>query len=294
MKFKKLAIIVLAIIMVLTFTGCGEAKFMSTKEVNQLTTKYGKTPQMQMTVEYQRGDDFVQLELTYNLLLEKAPITVVNFINLVNDGYYNPVTADGNVKHMIFDSRISSSTNAWIAGRYTITEEEGKINTGKGTYEVATELDYTIKGESVQNGWVLPAEEGSDATDGNAKLDMFSLAMYHVNTEDNFDNASAAFFLTVDSDQKENYKNYAVFAHLASVKVIVNDTVLQAGSNKVPASIYDDFASMAGTTSRKVKLDADGNTETRSMFATTIRIAEVKMLGTADYSTLPRDYVIQK
>ena len=292
MKFKKIALIVLAVIMVLTFTGCGDAQFMSSKQVNELTTKYA-APQMQMTIEYVRNEKVVELQLTYDLLLDKAPITVVNFINLVKDGFYNAVEGEeGAVTSMVFDGRISSSTNAWIAGRYTLTTK----GTTK-TYAVATELDYTIKGEFVQNGWELPvAQDEADekVTDGNAKIDMFSLAMYHQNKVENFDDASSAFFLTTSSTQKENYKNYAVFAKLAKITVVVDGAEVAKDVAEVPSSVLDDFNSMTGTTSKTITIDEDGATETRSVLSNVIRIVEVKMLGTADYSSLPTNYVIEK
>lgn len=291
MKFKKIALIVLAVIMVLTFAGCGEAKFMSNSQVKELTNKY-QAPQMQMTIEYVRNEKVVELQLTYDLLLDKAPITVVNFINLVNDGFYNAKEGEeGAVTSMVFDGRISSSTNAWIAGRYTVTTK----GTTK-TYAVATELDYTIKGEFVQNGWELPVAEGEtdkDVTDGNAKFGLFSLAMYHQNNVDNFDAASSAFFLTTSSTQTESYKNYAVFATLASMTVVVDGVEVAKDVTEVPASVLDDFNSMTGTTSKTITIDED-NTETKSVLSNVIRIVEAKMLGTTDYSTLPTDYVIEK
>ncbi len=291
MKFRKIALIVLAVIMVLTFTGCGNAKFMSTSQTKSLVNKYG-TPQMQMTIEYVKNEKVVELQLTYNLLLEKAPITVVNFINLVNDGFYNAQEGDeGEVTSIIFDGRISSSTNAWVAGRYTLTTK----GTTK-TYAVAPELDYTIKGEFVQNLWELPVdanEEDEEVTDGNAKIDLFSLAMYHDNKVASFDEASSAFFLTTSSTQTENYKNYAVFAQLASITVVVDGVAVVTDATSVPSSVLDDFNSMTGTTSKNITIDEE-NTETRSVLSNVIRIVEVEMLGTADWSTLPRDFVIEK
>ncbi|MBR2974915.1 MAG: peptidylprolyl isomerase [Clostridia bacterium] len=292
MKFKKLALIVLAAIMVLTFTGCGEVKFLSNNQVKDLTDTYG-TPQMQMTVEYVRNEKVVELTLTYDLLLDKAPITVVNFINLVNDGFYNAQEGEeGAVTSMVFDGRISSSTNAWVVGRYTLTTK----GTAK-TYALAPELDYTLKGEFVQNGWELPVAEGEtdeEVTDSNAKIEMFSLAMYHQNKVENFDDASSAFFLTTSSTQMENYKNYAVFAKLATISVAVDGTNVVTDATEVPSMVLDDFNSMTGTTSKTITVDEEGTTETRSVLSNVIRIVEAKMLGTTDYSALPRDYVIQK
>ena len=293
MKIKKLAVIVLAVILVLTFTGCGQATFMSNSDVKSLVNEYG-TPQMQMTIEYERNSQVVKLVLTYDLLLEQAPITVVNFISLAQKGYYDAQTAeDGTVTSQIFDARISASTNAWIAGRYTVAQK----GTTK-TYAVASPLDYTIKGEFVQNNWTLPVAEGEtdeEVTDGNAKIEFFSLAMYHENKVEEFDSASAAFFLTTSSKQIENYKNYAVFAHLVSAKVFVDNVEVLTSDGKIPSSVLDDFNSMTGTTSKTVTIDDEGTTETRSgILSNVIRIVEVKMLGDKDYSSLPTKYVINK
>ena len=301
MKSKKIWIIVLAVVMLVVFAGCNSVSFMSDKERNNLVSKYG-TPQAEVVLEYTVDEEVVTLTLTYDLLLDKAPITVVNFINLVEQGYYNAKTNDdGSVTSLIFDNRIQSTTNAWIAGRYTYTID----SEDKTTYRRATELDYTIAGEFVQNGYVLPVEEGEtdeEITDGNAKFSMFSLAMYHDNTVSDFNGASSAFFLTTDSRTTENYKNYAVFAQLSklSVEVKQGDTTVEyvKDATQVPSSVVDDFDTVLDATrSTTVTNDsADGentSTESVTMLQYVFRIVSIKMVDNNDYSTLPTNYVIR-
>ena len=51
--------------------------------------------------------------ITYDLLLDKTPITTINFINLVDSGFYT---------NTIMDS-YTTSYNYYIAGRYVYNKE---------------------------------------------------------------------------------------------------------------------------------------------------------------------------
>lgn len=302
MKIKRILFVAMAIIMLFVFAACNTVAFMSDSARNDLVKKYG-TPKAQVVIEYTRDksstngdeDEVVTLTLNYNLLLNKTPITVINFINLVEDGYYNEKTTDTGTTSLVFDNRISSNTNSWIVGRYNVTVD----SKGTKTYRAQPALDYTILGEFVQNGYVLPKasdETDEEIKDGNAKFSMFSLAMYHEKSVSAFDQASSAFFLTTDSVSTENYKNFAVFAELTSISVSVNGEALVTDATQVPDSIVDDFDNILNeTTSQTVVDDADGESSTSkvTMLKNVVRIVSIKMVDNNDYSSLPTNYVIR-
>lgn len=289
MKLRKFAIVFIAVVLLLTMTGCNSVGFLSEGQINKLVSEYGK-PQVEMVVEYTLNEHTTRLEIVYNLEVEKAPITVANFINLVNKEYYNNV---------VFDSRISSTTNSWIAGRYLYKDGEDR----EYNYYQTEDVGYTILGEFYQNGWQLPVDEADkdneEITDGNAKFSLFSLAMYHESSVASFDKASTAFFLTTSSTQTENYKNYAVFATLASISVYVDDVLHVENATEVPSSVLYDFnnnSAMSTTTTRKVVTgtDDEGNEQTtsRTMLRDPIVIKSITMVGDKDFTNYPH-YVIE-
>ena len=289
MKLRKFAIVFIAVVLLLTMTGCNSVGFLSEGQINKLVSEYGK-PQVEMVVEYTLNEHTTRLEIVYNLEVEKAPITVANFINLVNKEYYNNV---------VFDSRISSTTNSWIAGRYLHKDGEDL----EYNYYQTEDVGYTILGEFYQNGWQLPVDEADkdneEITDGNAKFSLFSLAMYHESSVASFDKASTAFFLTTSSTQTENYKNYAVFATLASISVYVDDVLHVENATEVPSSVLYDFnnnSAMSTTTTRKVVTgtDDEGNKQTtsRTMLRDPIVIKSITMVGDKDFTNYPH-YVIE-
>ena len=85
---KVLSVLVLAmcIVMLLSFASCG--MFMSASSVNKVVREFG-TPQAQMTLSFTTSaNNKFKYVITYDLLLEKTPITTINFINLVESGFY--------------------------------------------------------------------------------------------------------------------------------------------------------------------------------------------------------------
>ncbi|MCM1043597.1 MAG: peptidylprolyl isomerase [Corallococcus sp.] len=292
MKLKKVLIVLIALITVLSVSACSSVGFMPESEKNALVEKFG-TPQMKLTLEYTIDEQTTTLELTYDLLLSKTPITVINFIKLVSDGYYDAQIEDGTTTSILFDNRISAATNAWIAGRYQISKKDGST-----TYKEMPELDYTIKGEFVQNDYVIERdadETDEDIKDNNAKFSLFALAMYHDANGASFDDANGAFFLTSSSTATENYKNYAIFAELKSITVkSANQTVVE-NSETVPEGVLYDLANILNSTSSKtVVINSETNdTESRTILSNEFRIVKAEMLGNADYSTLPDGYVIK-
>lgn len=295
MKLRKVLLIALAVVMLFTMTGCSGGNFMSQRDVDSLVNTYG-TPQMQMVVEYTHNDNTYEMTLSYDLDLADTPITVVNFINLVTSGYYNAKTEDSKTTSMIFGNRISGTTNAWVAGRYTVTVDGEDAK----TYRHVPQLDYTIKGEFVQNDYVLDVkeEDKEDDTikDGNNKFELFSLAMYHAGSGEDFDSASGAFFLTTSSHVTENYKNYAVFAYLTHMQVKLNDVVIYDGDSASADVVADINDNMSTTTSTDVvTIDDENDTEKISLLTNLFRIVSVSMTDSSakDYSKLPTNYKVK-
>ena len=296
-RLTLVAALVLALVFVLGACSQANDGFMTAKDKDALVAKYG-VPQAKVILEYTLDGDTKTVELTYDLLLDKAPITVVNFINLVNQGYYNEkdVTtkdADGNDSvtakdSFLIDGRVASSTNAYVTGRYIVRENS---STHGKTYLSADDLDYTIKGEFVSNGYVLDkaaTETDEKVTDGNAKFQLFALAMYHENSVAAFDNADAKFFINLSSHTTENYKNYAVFAYLKSMTVKSGDNVIVEDLAGVDSEVLYDFANRFTTSTVSLENSTD-----RPSIVTSFRLVKIEMLGNADYSNLPTKYVIK-
>ena len=96
---KKLLVIALCLVMLFTFTACSGVQFLSKGAVNNLVKKYsenGKLPQMEMTFSYETSKNStpMQIKVVYELLLDKTPISVISFINLLNAGRYENCVVD--------------------------------------------------------------------------------------------------------------------------------------------------------------------------------------------------------
>lgn len=308
MKTKRVLMLVLAVIMLFTFAACnGSASFMSKNEIKNLVAQYSAEPKMVMTLEYTTSEEETfKLEITYKLLLEKLPITVVNFINLVEEGFYNEKIDSAGTTSMIFDSRINSTTNAWLCGNYTYTQP---ADTEKDAYySVADKKDYTIIGEFYQNDWKYELTDEQiaeyeaedldpDKYDNNPDFSMFSLAMYHEKDATKFDTASTVFFMTTSALTTENHKNFAVFAEVESMKVYKkgSSTAIDEASTVISDVAYD-FSKLTSTKSRDVHYkndDGEDQTTSATLLQYLIRVVSIEMSGTADYSKLPKNYIIK-
>jgi cyclophilin family peptidyl-prolyl cis-trans isomerase len=294
--------------MVFSLAACnGAAEFLGEKDIASLVAQYGAEPEMLLTLEYTTDEDVtVRLDITYKLLLEKLPITAINFINLVESGYYDEkVTAEGTTS-LFFDKRINSNTNAWVVGNYTHTKPVDED--ASDIYRVADDIGYTIIGEFYQNGWKYELTEeqiaeleadDKDPTlyDNNPDFSLFALAMYHDGAVEDFDEAGSAFFLTTSDSITENHKNYAVFAVMQSMTVSLVDGDKQiVSSDKAVADVLYDFSKLSDTTNRDVTYIDDDGSESKtatSMLEHLIRLVKVEMLGNTDFSNLPKDYIIK-
>ncbi len=293
MKFSKVLVVILAVMMLMTLTACDSSDFLSDKQVASLVSEYG-TPTMDVVLEYTLDDSVVTVTLSYELQLETTPITVVNFISLVEDGYYDAVTeGDETTSHLIGTG--FSSTNSLLAGKYTVTQSTDEDV--DDTYSLASSLSYSILGEFVSNGYVIEVdedEEDEDITDYNNTVELLCLAMYHGTTTSTFDDANGQFLIATSSVNTYNYQNYAVFAYLTNMKVEVDGELESDG--EVNSAILDTIINELDSTSTEdvVYTDDSGveQTDSVSLYTEGLRIVSISMTDSNDYSSLST-YVIE-
>lgn len=211
---KKALIIVIAFLLLFSFCACSAGEFISASKLDNIKAKSGidANPVATVTLRYTdlnddaRGD-VCTVVIRYELLIDKAPITVINFMNLVQDGFYDNTVVD------YIGSRYL------IAGRYT--QEDDKF--------ITKESGYTIKGEFLANGFkVNESKKDGD----NAQPMLGSLIMFHnaqTSTKNYFDTASSAFFMAFTDEFSTatavpmSKDNYAVFAYVLSSTMSVSE-----------------------------------------------------------------------
>lgn len=213
-SMKKALIIVIAFLLLFSFCACSAGEFISASKLENIKAKSGidANPVATVTLRYTdlnddaRGDVYTVV-IRYELLIDKAPITVINFMNLVQDGFYDNTVVD------YIGSRYL------IAGRYT--QEDDKF--------ITKESGYTIKGEFLANGFKV---DESKKDGDNAQPMLGSLIMFHnaqTSTKNYFDTASSAFFMAFTDEFSTatavpmSKDNYAVFAYVLSSTMSVSE-----------------------------------------------------------------------
>ncbi len=277
---KKVLIILLCAIMLLTFTACNGNDFLSAGETKSLLKKVGgKNPQAQMTLSYQVGKDSskqtVTLEIVYEILLDKTPITAVNFINAVQDGFYSDVLVHSN----------QSTYNYMIAGGYY---KKDIVSTNDNGEEVTTTKFYqqslpSFVGEIAGNGFAEPRGEKVDG-DSYTKFDVFSLAMYHADGANYFNSADGRLVISTSSQTKLSHLNYAVFAKMISIVVKVDGEQI---STDIPSWVLTTLDSSTSTTKRTIYDKDDVKQSAQVSILSPEIIIDIKMLGDVDWSVLP-------
>lgn len=192
---KKVALLLAVIMAALTLVGCSSG-FMSDREMLKLT----KNPEVSVTLSYTDSDN-IQKEFTlvYELHYEKAPITVTNFVNLVQEGFYNgSVISGGSVSS---SPRETNSFYYISGGSYKLAEGENKLD--------VLSKDYYIKGEFKANQWMVDDETP-------LKHELGNLVMSRTSGVSGFDTASTAWYICMSTWAK-NDGNYAVFGTLKSM-----------------------------------------------------------------------------
>lgn len=257
---KKLLVIALCLVMLLTFTACSSHQFLSKSKVNNLVEKYsenGKLPQVEMTLTYKTNKNStpMQVKVVYELLLDKAPISVISFINLLNSGRYN---------NLLVDTKTSTHM---LIGRFSFTEtpkdnaDEGSLPSMNRTYSYAP-ADHTFVGEFKNNNF-KPYGKVAEGDDGFAKFEMFSLAMYHdspaVKSDDKaqqeeykraYNSSNGRLMLSLGSTENgtaPNYKDYAVFARPISFSVSVAGSEFSPAETRLPSYLLTQLNSISVT-----------------------------------------------
>lgn len=273
-KVIKLLAILMCALLLVSLTAC--SGFMSASQVNNAVKEFG-TPQAEMTLSFTtaKGQKFKYV-IVYDLQLEKTPITTINFINLVNDGFYNDA---------IFDS-YNSSNNYFLAGRYTY-RKDADSDKAKGAENPS---GITMVGEFKSNKYAEPKG-------GYEQFSLFSLAMYHENTAESVDSANGALIFSTASSSSEinkplNYANYAVFAKMVSISIYegINETPLEYTADKMNSLYLENLTKLTSTATCSMTT-ASGDTKDISVLGenkTPRFVFSIKMLGDKDWSKLPK------
>lgn len=199
-KFLRVLALVMCAMLLFSLVACNGPKTISASKAKRLIDKYG-IPQAQLTLNFTSNGKKMKYVITYDLLMDKTPTTVVNFINLVENKFYDNV---------IFQT-YNSSQNFYRAAGYSYREDsEGKSKV------VENVSGITIPGEFESNLY-------SEPKGGYADFSMFSLAMYHENTADKFDSANGELIFSTGDSVTLNASNYAVFAKMVSLSVYTGD-----------------------------------------------------------------------
>ncbi|MCM1194742.1 MAG: peptidylprolyl isomerase [Firmicutes bacterium] len=267
---KKVLVLLMCVMLLLTFVACNSAGFMSASKVKRVVNEFG-TPQAQVTISFTKNSRNFEYVIVYNLLLNKAPIAVINFIQLVEEDFYDGV---------IFDE-YNSSYRYFVAGRYAYlptTDDEGTE-----TYNYYEKNSgRTFAGEFKSNKYSEP--EG-----GYAQFSMFSLAMYHGGTADDFNSADGTLIFSTGATESETslqYTNYAVFAEMESLTVKIDGNAVGT-YRKVNATYLSHFTDSTSKSSHKI-IAADNTVKEGISIMSTNFVFSVEMMGDKDWSKLPK------
>jgi hypothetical protein len=296
---KKLLVIALCLVMLFTFSACSGAQFLSKAQVNKLVSKYsenGKLPQMEMTLTYKTGSNNtpMQVKVVYELLLDKAPISVISFINLLNNGRYNNVVID------------SKTTTYMSVGRFSYVKLlPDEVADGAGDNKIEDRLysfsksNATFAGEFKNNNF-KPYGKAVEGDDGFAKFEMFSLAMFHdapaskSNDKDQqaeykraYNSANGRLMIslgTTELNTAPNYKEYAVFARPVSYSVAKNGGVFSDPVSQLDGYLLTQLKSVATKT---VSISGTNYTPIQ------IDVSFQMVAGSIDWANIKDNYLVE-
>ena len=266
---KKVLVALVLVALLVSLCACSVVpsnSFMSKSKVNSLVKHYPE-PKAVVTLEYTTGGNKFKVEITYKLLLDKAPIAVTRFIQIANEGGY---------ENTLVDTVKSSSTSK----KYAIM---GRYANEQNTYYNLRANDVKFAGEFESNGYREP--QG-----GYAKFKIFSLAMYHGETGEDFDSADGTLILALEgADHTLNPANYAVFAEFESMAIYTNGELTTPIRTTVSGDIQAHLKSFTGVTTRTVHdgQTADAKTSEQKITSTEVKLS-VTIADTQDgWSKLP-------
>ena len=261
MKKVLVALVMIALLVSLCACSVSPDSFMSKAQVNSLVKKY-PNPQAVVTLKYETAGTEFEVMVTYNLMLEKAPIAVTRFIQIANaDGYNNTLV----------DTLDAVNKKYMVMGRYE-QKDDKYYNVRSG--------DTTFAGEFQSNGYRMP-------TGGYEEFSLFSLAMYHDNNADSFNSANGTLLLALDSNMVLNSANYAVFAEFESMTVRSNDG--EKSYKKVSDMVLNHLKSFSARKANQVVYDSENENASSvsvSIMSTQVTLT-VEILGDYDWTKLP-------
>lgn len=268
---KKVLVFLMLAVMLVSLCACSSVApdaFLSRSQVNKLVKQYG-TPQAELTLNYEYSGSKVEVVITYDLLLDQAPLAVTRFIQLANEGFY---------ERSLIDS-YNSTYRYMIMGRYA--RRASQVSDGDKYYKNVS--DVTFAGEFASNGYKEPAN-------GYAQFSIFALAMYHPeSSDDQYFNSADGTLIMAMSNQTLNSDNYAVFALPVqySVKINEGEATVYTDGQRPPSMLRDNLTSFTAKTSRTIYSDAEESSSTSVSIMSTNVFLSVKILGSHDWSSLP-------
>lgn len=213
---KKFAILCFSLLMFLSFSGCSDSnRFMNDNEIKDIT----ENPKGTIIFSYKTldtadsNDERTTRTLNFELYYEKAPITVTNFIKLVNDGFYNDTYCQDYADNMGNDNYLN--VDAYV---YDVDNADTE-NIDESELKIQKTLDYTIKGEFSENGW------------SKNDLKHISGIMSMVRVDNNKDSADFEYMICLDSFTERD-GNYAAFGKIDVISPeLMNDLIAMGGYN---------------------------------------------------------------
>lgn len=212
---KRIALVLLAMLTVVSFTACSSGRFMKESEIKDIENPTGT-----IKVAYYLTDDDADNNkaawtetMSFELYYQEAPITVTNFVKLAKEGFYN-----GTIFHAIETIDTTDTPKVYVGGRYSGFTEDADDNYKRSDLiEKSTDkkYNYKIKGEFEKNGWEPTVREGVD-------LEHTAGAMGMYRDENNMDSASKAFYFTSGTAAKRD-GYYAIFGRVTSNSKILTD-----------------------------------------------------------------------
>jgi len=255
--FKRAAFMSAALVLLLTLTGCGEAKFMEEKDMVAVTQNPTGTMVFEFTTNVNNQLHEYTVELGFELYYDKAPITVTNFVYLASSGFWDKPETEGEIGEFIVDT-VTTSYIAMGDKRYEKRDTDNDEETPDEFTEVTVEPEYFIKGEFKENGFAKTVD-GKTVARNDIPFELGTMYMLRSDSA-NSDSAYSRFgiigtILSTDTSYKDKY---AAFGKITSVKVTegvvpvpspgLNEDVFDKMRNAVVSSQREDSITIISVT----------------------------------------------
>ena len=231
---RKAGLLLVSAILLFSVTACG-SKFMGEGDILSDVTATGVINLSYVLNEQQGGatvEKRYQVEIAYELYYDEAPITVTNFVSLVQSGFYNAPEGFDPFDTTAFPADDEKQTSALFVNSVSATDG---IRLGDAYFEFVTDeptadvpdpepvdtllyrsdLDgaYRIPGEFAENGWEVEDRQITAFTAGVMYMTQDTGA------ENPADSAYSEFGIVGDLASDTMIDNYAAFGRVTSVTV---------------------------------------------------------------------------